>query len=67
MATSKKHFGKFRGTVVNNVDPMQLGRLIVQVPDVPGLAPSSWARPCLPGKSDGSLVGSDPSPILAAR
>ncbi len=48
MATSKKHFGKFRGTVVNNVDPMQTGRLMAQVPDVLGVTPSSWALPCFP-------------------
>jgi uncharacterized protein involved in type VI secretion and phage assembly len=44
----QKYYGKFRGTVVNNIDPMQLGRLLVQVPDVLGLAPSSWAVPCVP-------------------
>ena len=42
------YYGKYRGTVVNNVDPMQLGRLLVQVPDVLGLVPSSWAVPCTP-------------------
>jgi uncharacterized protein involved in type VI secretion and phage assembly len=41
-----KYYGKYRGTVVNNVDPMQEGRLLVQVPDVLGLPPSSWAMPC---------------------
>jgi hypothetical protein len=44
----KKFYGKYRGTVINNVDPMQLGRLWVQVPDVLGLTPSSWAVPCVP-------------------
>lgn len=41
-------YGKYRGTVVNNIDPKQLGRLLVQVPDVLGLTPSSWAEPCVP-------------------
>ena len=45
---SKKYFGKYRGMVLNNVDPMQMGRLQVQVPDVAGLLPSSWAMPCFP-------------------
>ncbi len=45
---SKKYFGKYRGMVVNNVDPLQIGRLLVQVPDVLGPIPSSWAMPCLP-------------------
>lgn len=46
--TEQKFFGKFRGTVVNNVDPMQMGRLMVECPDVLSLAPSSWAVPCVP-------------------
>ena len=45
---SKKYYGKYRGMVVNNVDPLQIGRLLVQVPDVLGPIPSSWAMPCLP-------------------
>jgi Type VI secretion system/phage-baseplate injector OB domain len=44
----KKYYGKYRGTVINNVDPMMLGRLLVEVPDVLGLVPSSWAVPCVP-------------------
>jgi hypothetical protein len=43
-----KFYGKFRGTVVNNIDPMFMGRLLVEVPDVLSLAPSSWALPCTP-------------------
>jgi uncharacterized protein involved in type VI secretion and phage assembly len=43
-----EYFGKYRGTVVNNVDPMQIGRLQVMVPDVMGVALSSWAMPCVP-------------------
>lgn len=43
-----RFYGKYRGTVVNNIDPMQVGRLLVQVPDVLGLVPSSWAVPCVP-------------------
>ena len=43
-----KFFGKYRGTVINNFDPMQLGRLLVTVPDVYHLLPSGRAMPCLP-------------------
>jgi uncharacterized protein involved in type VI secretion and phage assembly len=43
-----RFYGKFRGMVLNNVDPMQMGRLQVQVPDVTGVAPASWAMPCAP-------------------
>jgi uncharacterized protein involved in type VI secretion and phage assembly len=45
---SDKYYGKYRGMVLNNLDPMQMGRLQVQVPDVAGLLPSSWAMPCFP-------------------
>lgn len=48
MTDKKRFYGKYRGTVVNNVDPMQIGRLQVLVPDVSNVAPSSWAMPCLP-------------------
>lgn len=44
----EKFFGKYRGTVINNVDPMQKGRLMVQVPDVSNVLPSTWAMPCVP-------------------
>jgi uncharacterized protein involved in type VI secretion and phage assembly len=43
-----KFYGKFRGTVINNVDPLFTGRLLVQVPDVLDLTPSTWAEPCVP-------------------
>jgi uncharacterized protein involved in type VI secretion and phage assembly len=48
MTNSKQFFGKYRGTVLNNVDPLQEGRIQVVVPDVSAIAPSSWAMPCLP-------------------
>lgn len=41
-------YGKYRGTVINNVDPEMRGRLMLSVPDVLGLIPSSWAEPCVP-------------------
>ena len=41
-------YGKYRATVLNNVDPMQMGRLLVQVPDVSNVLPSTWAMPCVP-------------------
>jgi len=43
-----KYYGKHRGLVLNNIDPLQRGRLLVQVPDVTGLGTSSWALPCVP-------------------
>jgi Type VI secretion system/phage-baseplate injector OB domain len=58
MESTGKYFGKYRGTVVNNIDPMQMGRLTVQVPDVKGLIPSTWAMPCFPitGKQMGAYM-----------
>ncbi|WP_326538117.1 phage baseplate assembly protein V [Pseudorhodoferax sp.] len=44
----EKFYGKYRGLVLNNIDPMQMGRLMVQVPDVGGVMPSTWAMPCVP-------------------
>jgi hypothetical protein len=48
MPAQEKYYGKYRGLVLNNVDPMGKGRLLVQVPDVLGLSTSSWAMPCVP-------------------
>jgi hypothetical protein len=45
---NQKYFGKYRGTVLNNVDPELRGRLMLTVPDVLGAIPSSWAEPCVP-------------------
>jgi len=58
MSNRQKYYGKYRGTVLNNLDPMQLGRIQVQVPDVGGLIPSSWAMPCFPitGKQMGAYM-----------
>ena len=53
-----KFYGLYRATVINNIDPMQTGRLQVIAPDVGGLTPSSWAMPCVPfaGKQSGVFV-----------
>jgi uncharacterized protein involved in type VI secretion and phage assembly len=48
MTEPHKYYGKYRGVVVNNIDPLQIGRLLVQVPDVGGLIPTTWAMPCFP-------------------
>jgi hypothetical protein len=44
----KKFYGKYRGLVIENIDPEQIGRVMLQVPDVLGEIPSSWAMPCVP-------------------
>jgi uncharacterized protein involved in type VI secretion and phage assembly len=48
MPEPSRYVGKYRGTVANNVDPMQMGRIQARVPDVLGDAMSSWAMPCFP-------------------
>lgn len=49
-----KFYGKYRGVVLQNIDPMFMGRIQVQVPGVVML-PSTWALPCVPfaGKMSG--------------
>jgi hypothetical protein len=44
----ERFYGKYRGLVIENIDPEQIGRVLVQVPDVLGELPSSWAMPCVP-------------------
>lgn len=51
-----RYYGKFRGTVLNNIDPENRGRIQAMVPDVQGLTPTSWALPCLPAAGKGSGV-----------
>jgi len=46
-------FGKYRGKVENNVDPMLLGRVQVSVPAVLGDGTLSWAMPCVPYAGSG--------------
>jgi hypothetical protein len=41
-------YGKYRGTVDDNSDPMMLGRIMATVPDVGSQTPLSWAMPCAP-------------------
>lgn len=47
-AKKQEYYGKYRGTVVNNIDPLGLGRIQVIVPDVSTTSITSWALPCLP-------------------
>jgi uncharacterized protein involved in type VI secretion and phage assembly len=44
----RRFYGKYRGLVIENIDPEEIGRVMVQVPDVLGPIPSSWAMPCVP-------------------
>jgi len=57
MSAVNQYYGKYRGTVTSNLDPLALGRLQVAVPAVKGLA-QGWALPCVPyaGKGVGFYV-----------
>jgi uncharacterized protein involved in type VI secretion and phage assembly len=58
MREGPKFYGVYRGTVVNNIDPLQIGRVIALVPDVGGIIPTTWAMPCVPmaGKQMGTFM-----------
>src|SRR4051794_9451910 len=43
-----RYFGKYRGRVVNILDPENRARVQAVVPDVLGSEPSSWAMPAVP-------------------
>ncbi|MEJ2207499.1 MAG: phage baseplate assembly protein V [Anaerolineae bacterium] len=48
-----QYYGKYRGKVENNIDPMQQGRLMVSVPAVTGTGTLNWAMPCAPFAGSG--------------
>jgi uncharacterized protein involved in type VI secretion and phage assembly len=58
MATVDRHYGKHRGLVTDNQDPLDLGRVRAQVPEVLGDVDSGWALPALPyaGENQGSYT-----------
>ncbi len=61
---ARKYYGKFRGQVINNEDPLQKGRIQCLVPDVMGQTPSGWALPCL--SFTGPQMGSIAVPMIGA-
>lgn len=48
-------YGKYRGIVTDNKDPLMMGRIRARVPDALGDQESGWAMPCAPlgGNSTG--------------
>lgn len=48
-----RFFGKYRGSVTNNIDPEQLGRVQISCPAVLGSGSLSWAMPCVPLSGNG--------------
>jgi uncharacterized protein involved in type VI secretion and phage assembly len=61
---AQRFYGKYRATVLNNVDPMQIGRIQVIVPDVSTVLPTSWALPCFP--TGGIQMGVVSVPLIGA-
>jgi hypothetical protein len=59
----RQYWGKYRGIVVDNVDPLAMGRLLIEVPQVPAVA-GNWAMPCVPYA--GFQVGFFPMPESGA-
>jgi len=53
--SAQRFYGKYRGTVLLNLDPQGIGRILASVPAVSALLPTSWCMPCYPlaGKLQG--------------
>jgi hypothetical protein len=49
-----RFYGKYRGIVLNNIDPLGTGRLQATVPEVLGEVPSGWALPSVPYAGTGA-------------
>jgi hypothetical protein len=64
MKEGPKYYGIYRGTVVNNLDPLQTGRIIATATDVSGLTPTTWAMPAVP--LAGKLMGTYMVPEIGA-
>lgn len=62
--TARRYYGKYRGTVAQNIDPMLRGRIQCIVPDVFGVTPTGWAMPCFPFA--GPQMGSVAIPTIGA-
>ena len=55
-------YGKYRGIVTDNQDPLMMGRVRARVPDVMGDQESGWAMPCAPfGGSNTGFFALPPS------
>jgi len=59
---AKRHWGKYRGTVLDNQDAPPCGRLLVTVP---GIVTANWAMPCVPVTD--TLMGTFVRPRVGAN
>jgi uncharacterized protein involved in type VI secretion and phage assembly len=48
MSEGPRYYGLYRATVVNNIDPLQRGRIQVIASDATGIIPTTFAEPCVP-------------------
>ena len=55
-------YGKYRGTVTDNADPSNLGRIKASVPEVLGDVITGWAVPAAPYAGEGVGVYTMPAP-----
>lgn len=53
-ADASRYFGKYRGTVTDNQDPNDAGRIKARVPEILGQVDTGWALPCAPYAGDGT-------------
>lgn len=62
MSEGPRFYGKYRATVVSNLDPQTQGRIQVQLGDRYGLFPATWAMPSVAfaGKGMAGMVALPP-------
>jgi uncharacterized protein involved in type VI secretion and phage assembly len=56
MTAGPRFYGKYRATVLNNLDPQLQGRIQVQLGDRYGMFPSTWAFPSFSFAGRGNAV-----------
>lgn len=52
-ASQQRYFGKYRGRVLDNADPLKQGRVEVEVEAIAKNESLGWALPCLPYAGNG--------------
>src|SRR5215475_10340089 len=57
-----RFFGKYRGLVADNQDPLSLGRVKARVPEILGDVVTGWALPVTPYAGDGVGLYTVPAP-----
>ena len=47
-SSGARFYGKYRGRVTDNDDPLRIGRIKAVVPEILGDEATGWAVPCVP-------------------